>query len=111
MDDYAAIIKRHPEFASEHTRFELILVGRKISAADTEIGSRLKQQLSRGEIGLVTDDDRMKRYVLNWYTLLEGFELANSALLERLKLQRDELSLSKDGLVGSLQGIAPAVEA
>ena len=111
LDDYAAIIKRHPEFTSEHTRFELILVGRKISDSDTEIGSRLKQQLSRGEIGLVTDDDRMKRYVLNWYTLLEGFELANSALLERLKLQRDELSLSKNELVGNLQGVTSTVEA
>lgn len=106
LDDYAAIIKRHPEFTSEHTRFELILVGRKISDSDTEIPSRLKQQLSRGEIGLVTDDDRMKRYVLNWYTLLEGFELANAALLDCLKLQRDELSPSKDELVDSLQSQA-----
>lgn len=104
LDDYAGIIKKHPEFASEHTHFELILVGRKISDADTEIRSRLKQQLSRGETGLVTEDERMKRYVLNWYTLLEGFELTNAALLARLKLERDEISSSKDELIESLQG-------
>ncbi|MFC5526175.1 ATP-binding protein [Rhodanobacter ginsengisoli] len=104
IEDYAAIIKRHAEFTSEHTYFELILVGRKISDADTEIESRLRNQLHRGETGLVAEDERMKRYVLNWYTLLEGFELTNGALLERLKLQRDNLSSnSRDQLVNSLQ--------
>lgn len=92
LDDYAAIIKRHPEFNSENMRFELILIGRKISDSDIEIASRLRQQLSRGENGLVTEDERMKRYILNWYTILDGFELTNSALLEKLKLRRDELS-------------------
>lgn len=105
LDDYAAIIKKYPEFTSENIHFELILLGRKISDSDTEIASRMAQLLSRGETGLVTQDPRMKRYVLNWYTLLDGFELANSALLERLKLKRDELSnRSKDELVGQLQG-------
>ncbi len=106
LDDYANIIKRHPEFTSEHTRFELILLGRKISEVDTEIASRLKQLLPRGEIGLVTDDEHMKRYVLNWYTLLEGYELNNASLLEKLKLRRDEISCTKEELVDSLQAIS-----
>lgn len=97
LDDYAAIIKKHAEFSSENMHFELILIGRKISDSDTEIASRLRQQLSRGEAGLVTDDERMKRYVLNWYTLLDGFELTNSALLEKLRLRRDELSVVEKG--------------
>ncbi len=71
--------------------FELILLGRKISAADVEIDSRLRNQLGRGEMGLVSDDPRMKRYVLNWYTLLDGFELTYSSMLEKLKVKRLEL--------------------
>lgn len=112
LDDYAAIIKRHPEFTSENIHFELILLGRKISESDSEIASRMQQQLSRGETGLVTQDPRMKRYVLNWYTLLDGFELANSALLEALKLKRDELSETPRGeLMQRLQGAEESVPA
>lgn len=104
LDDYAAIIKRHPQFGSEKMHFELILVGRKISSADTEIDTRLKQQLMSGEAGLYSVEPRMRRYVMNWYTLLDGFELANSALLERLKLKRDELAgVGKENLVENLR--------
>jgi hypothetical protein len=104
LDDYANIIKKHPEFNSEHIRFELILVGRKISQADTEINSRLQGQIHKSEMGLVSDDGAMKRYVMNWYTLLDGFELAHSHLLEVLKFRRDDLSGStKEKLVADLQ--------
>ncbi|WP_414856977.1 ATP-binding protein [Burkholderia sp. IT-111MI5] len=104
LDDYANIIKKHPEFGSEKMHFELILIGRKISSTDTEITSRLRGQIARGELGLVSDDPRMKRYVLNWYTLLDSFELANAFLLEQLKLRRDLFNQStKDQLVDDLQ--------
>lgn len=104
LDDYAGIIKRHSEFSSELMHFELILVGRKISAADTEIASRMTSQIAKGEMGLVSDDPRMKRYVLNWYTLLDSFELANSFMLDRLKLERDSFSSwTKDELIQDLQ--------
>jgi len=104
LDDYASIIKKHPEFSSEKMRFELILAGRQISSADTEIKSRLNGQIARGELGLVSDDPRMKRYVLNWYTLLDSFELANSCLLEQLKLKRSLFEASiKQELVEELQ--------
>lgn len=104
LDDYANIIKKHPEFSSEKMRFELILIGRQISSADTEIKSRLNGQVARGELGLVSDDPRMKRYVLNWYTLLDSFELANNFLLEQLKLKRRLFETStKQELVDDLQ--------
>lgn len=106
LDDYAAIIKKHPEFSSELMHFELILVGRKVSSADTEISSRMKGQVAKGQMGLVSDDDRMKRYVLNWYTLLDGFELTNSFMLEKLKFQRDSFSdWTKVELVDNLQAL------
>ncbi|SEO64023.1 Histidine kinase-, DNA gyrase B-, and HSP90-like ATPase [Duganella sp. CF517] len=104
LDGYANIIKKHPEFSSEHMHFELILLGRKISGADMEIASRMRGQIAKGEMGLVSDDERMKRYVLNWYTLLDGFELSNGHILQQLKLRRDDLSaLTKDELVADLQ--------
>jgi hypothetical protein len=46
----------------------------------------------------------MKRYVLNWYTLLDSFELANTFLLEQLKLKRGVYEAStKHELVEQLQ--------
>jgi hypothetical protein len=104
LDDYAAIVKKHPAFSSERMQFELILVGRKISSADFEIKSRLKNQLAHGEMGLVSVDDQMKRYVMNWYTLLDSFELSHGHLLKTLELKREVLSSStKDELVRELQ--------
>lgn len=87
--------------------FELVLVGRKISNADTEIQSRLDNQIHRGELGLVAEDKRMKRYVLNWYTLLDGIELTYGHLLKTLELQRNTLAgAQKDELVAELQKTA-----
>lgn len=104
LDEYAAIIKKHPAFASEHLNFELILVGRKISDADFEIKSRLQNQIGKGEMGLVSVDPGMKRYVMNWYTLLDGFELSHAHLLKTLELRRETLTpLTKAELVKSLQ--------
>ena len=104
LDDYAGIISRYLEFTSECMHFELILIGRKISSSDMEIASRLRSQLNQGELGLVSDDPRMKRYVLNWYTLLDGFELSHSSMLELLKLKRLNLeNESKDNLLVDLQ--------
>ncbi|MFM0642082.1 ATP-binding protein [Paraburkholderia metrosideri] len=106
LDDYADIVKRHPEFSSELMHFELILIGRRISAADTEIDSRMRGQIAKGEMGLVSDDPRMKRYVLNWYTVLDSFEVSNDFLLKKLKTRRDSFSdLSKDDLVRDLQTV------
>lgn len=104
LDDYANIIRKHPEFGSEKLRFELVLVGRRISGADLEIASRLNSQIARGELGLVSDDPRMKRYVLNWYTLLDSFELSVNYLLDQLKLKRSLFETStKQQLVEELQ--------
>jgi hypothetical protein len=104
LDDYAGIIKKHPAFSSEHLHFELILVGRKISSADIEIPSRLHNHIGKNEMGLVSSDPGMKRYVMNWYTLLDAFGLTHGHLLKTLELRRDELTTtSKDVLVKELQ--------
>ncbi|EBT6825710.1 DNA mismatch repair protein, partial [Salmonella enterica] len=89
LEDYAGIIKRHPEFSSQNLHFELILIGRKISSQDIEIPTRLSNYAGRGDVGLVSDDANMKRYVKNWYTIFDTFELTNSFMLEKLQMERD----------------------
>lgn len=104
LEDYAEIIKRQPQFKSEKMHFELILLGRQISSADTIITSRLNSHVLRNDPGLVTEDPRMKLYVMNWYTLLDGFELTHGFMLEKLKLKRDDYSAStREELVMELQ--------
>jgi hypothetical protein len=106
LEDYAEIIKRQPQFKSENMHFELVLLGRQISSADTNIKSRLNAQLLRNDPGLVTEDPRMKLYVMNWYTLLDGFELTNGFMLDKLKLKRDDYSAeSKEALIAELQTV------
>lgn len=104
LDRYAQLIKKHAEFGSEAMHFELILIGRKISESDTEIRSRMQGQMPKGLTGLVSDDDRMKRFVLNWYTVLDNFLLNNLAMIEALELKRESYShASRPELVADMQ--------
>ncbi|MCP1607680.1 ATP-binding protein [Pseudomonas citronellolis] len=106
LDDYAGIIKKFSEFTSGYMTVELILVGRKISDQDSEIDSRLGNHIHKGDMGLVSDDPRMRRYVKNWYTILDEFELKNNYLLEKLKTERAALEIenhSKGELIEQLQ--------
>lgn len=104
LEDYAAIIKRHPEFASQNLHFELVLIGRKISSKDFEIPTRLNNYAARGDVGLVSDEPNMKRYVKNWYTIFDTFELSNSFMLEKLKMERDAIERnSREELLRDLQ--------
>ncbi|TPG88180.1 DNA mismatch repair protein [Pseudomonas caspiana] len=104
LEDYAEIIASEPQFKSEKMHFELILLGRQISSADSIITSRLNAHVLRNDPGLVTDDPRMKLYVMNWYTLLDGFELTHGFMLDNLKLKRDDYTdATKEGLVAELQ--------
>ncbi|MCL6408922.1 ATP-binding protein, partial [Dickeya dadantii] len=91
LKDYAKIILQHPGFSMENMRFELILVGRKISNSDFEIGAALETAEARNEPGLVFDvkNGRIKGYVKTWGTIFSEFELSNSYLLNKLKLRRD----------------------
>lgn len=104
LDGYAQVIKKHAEFGSEAMHFELILIGRKISEADTEIRSRMQNQVAKGLPGLVSDDERMKRFVLNWYTLLDNFLLNNQTMIDALTLKRDSFAhSSRPELIADMQ--------
>jgi len=107
LEDYADIIRQFPEFNAENIYFELILVGRKISGDDLAIKRALDDLRSKGEPGLISDGDpRMKLYVLNWYTLLNSFDVAQSFLLDKLRLKRAEFEGSaREDLIRELQEV------
>jgi hypothetical protein len=112
LDGYAEIISKHPEFTSDKMRFELILIGRKISKDDYQIRQRKKNLKSKSEFGLVTDDDKIKCYVKDWFTIFDEFDLSNDYLLQTLNTKLEDLSdVSTTDLVVELQteikGAAP----
>ncbi len=103
LDDYAEIIEKHDAFNSAHMRFELILIGRKISKDDIRIKQRIESLKDKGENGLITDG-RIKCYVKNWFTIFDEFDLTNGYLLENLKTKLDSLEdTSTKNLIEDLQ--------
>lgn len=104
LDDYARILKSYPEFKSDSIRLELILIGRKISENDTEIADRIESHRSKNEAGLVMDDGKTKRYVKNWFSILDNFHISNDFMLKQLTTNRNNLEgFTKQQLVEKLQ--------
>jgi hypothetical protein len=103
INDYAKILGRHIEYQSEALKFEIILVGRKISKEASEIQDRLRDNAGKGERGLVTTG-KFKRYIKNWYTIFDQFDLTNEYLLKHLKIKREDLSnKTSNQLISELQ--------
>lgn len=92
LEDYADIISKHAGFSSELMKFELILIGRKISKDDTYINRQLEGQQEKGESGLVSIDSKIKCYVKTWFSIFDEFELSNQHLLSTLNTKLDNLS-------------------
>lgn len=106
IKDYAKIISQHSGYSLEKMRFEIILVGRKISDADFEIESALETAEAKNEPGLVFSlkNERIKGYVKTWGTIFAEFELANDYLLNQLQTRRDSLdSKSSTELISEFQ--------
>ncbi|CAK1770690.1 ATP-binding protein [Vibrio crassostreae] len=106
IKDYARIIAQHAGFSDQKMKFELILVGRKISDSDFEIPSALETAEEKNEPGLVFSHDkgRIKGFVKTWATIFDEFELANHYLLDKLKLKRSSLeNETSSSLVVDLQ--------
>lgn len=103
---YAQIISNHPEFASKKLKFDLILVGRKISNSDFDIPSAFETARNENDPGLAFTSNRgnIRGYVKTWATIFDEFELSNDYLLDKLKLKREELSkYSRKDLLSELQ--------
>ncbi|MDV5167428.1 ATP-binding protein [Photobacterium rosenbergii] len=106
IKDYARIIAQHVGFSDQKMKFELILVGRKVSDSDYDIPSALETAEEKNEPGLVFSQDkgRIKGFVKTWATIFDEFELSNHYLLEKLKLKRDSLEGETSvSLVSTLQ--------
>lgn len=106
LEDYAGIIARHPGFSVPNMRFELILVGRKVSNDDMGIPRALKSCEVHNEPGMVFKEERIKGYVKTWSSIKSEFELTNSYLLENLKTRRDTFEhMGSSELVEDLQQV------
>ncbi|HIF24913.1 MAG TPA: DNA mismatch repair protein [Micavibrio sp.] len=94
LEDYAEIIAKTPEFKSNKLVFELILIGRTVSRDDVTISQRMQSLKSRGEYGLVTldEENKIKCYVKDWFTIFDEFSLTNNYLLEQLNTKLDDLA-------------------
>jgi hypothetical protein len=104
--DYARIISEHSGFSMEKMRFEIILVGRKVSEKDFDIHSALETADTKNEPGLVfsTKNERIKGYVKTWGTIFAEFDLSNHYLLDKLQTKRGSLEdKSAKQLVSELQ--------
>lgn len=93
LKDYARIISQHTGFSLDNMKFELILVGRKISNLDFEINAALETVEIKNEPGLVFDikNGCIKGFVKTWGTIFSEFELSNYYLLDKLKVRREFL--------------------
>lgn len=108
VDEYCEIISKHPSFASDKIIYEVILIGRKISKDDFQIRHRMNSLKDKSEFGLVTNDDKIKCYVKDWYTIFDEFYLSNSYLLKTLNSKLHDLSERDTGdIVVDLQSRRP----
>lgn len=104
VEDYAEIISKHPSFGSERMRFELILIGRKISKEDTSIKSKLKSAEIHQEKGLINKDEKIKTYIRDWFSILDEHELSHNYLLDKLKPKLpDYTDVKPNKLIENLQ--------
>ncbi|WP_186302764.1 ATP-binding protein [Pseudomonas alabamensis] len=102
IEDYAEIIEKSAEFNGARTRYEIILVGRKISGEDTAIKNQLIGHSGMNEPGLV-GTGRVKQYVKTWKTIIEEFEIANNFLLSTLQTQIKTIEGTQEELLARLQ--------
>lgn len=108
VDNYCEIISKHPAFGSGKMKFEILLIGRKISKDDYQIRQRMNNLKDKAEFGLVTYDDKIKCYVKDWYTIFDEFDLSNNYLLSTLNSKLDDLSdQSTADIVANLQARQP----
>jgi hypothetical protein len=108
VDDYASILSKHPEFNGIRTKYEIVLVGRKISDSNFDIHERLNNLADKNDPGLIgagTQNNPIKKYVKTWQTIIEEFKISHDFMLSTLKTQRDALELesTKEELLEALK--------
>lgn len=89
IDDYRRYLLRQPQFASIQRRWKFIAVCKEV---DREVKSRYKTFEDKGKPGLVDIVDNFEVYALCWDDIFKSFDLRNSFILDKLRLDRDTLS-------------------
>ncbi|MGK0290606.1 MAG: hypothetical protein ACI86H_002065 [bacterium] len=91
---YKNIIDAEPQFDTESSVWDFILVGNEISNS-SHTASNLKAELKSNKIhseqGLILKDGKIRIYIKTWKQILNDFELRYNELSEKLKLKELEI--------------------
>ena len=82
-------IRRQPKFNSQYRRWKFIAVCREV---DEDVKSRYVSEQAQGKKGLVVKIDNYEIYALTWDDIFKSFELSHSFVLDKLKMDRDEIA-------------------
>ncbi len=89
IEDYMDFIRRQPKFNSQYRRWKFIAVCREV---DEDVKSRYVSEQAQGKKGLVVKIDNYEIYALTWDDIFKSFELSHSFVLDKLKMDRDEIA-------------------
>ena len=90
IDDYRRFICRQPQFTSIHRKWKFIAVCKEV---DDEVKAKYKTFEDKGKPGLVDMYDNFEVYALCWDDIFKSFDLRHAYILDKLKLDRDSLSV------------------
>lgn len=88
IEDYMRYIRKQPQFSSQLRRWKFIAVCRDV---DEEINALYKSFEIYNKPGLVFKNDYYEIYAFTWDDIFKSFDLRHSFMLDKLKLNRDEL--------------------
>ncbi len=89
IEDYMDYIIRQPAFNSCLRKWKFIAVCKEV---DDEIKSRYKAFQEKGKPGLIMQVDNFEIYALTWDDIFKSFELKHSFILDKLKVNREEIT-------------------
>ena len=92
---YMRVILSQADFNASNMTWAFYLIGNKLSS-DGYIKGELENSKQHGEKSLVFFADRYKIYVKTWSEIFAEVELRHNFIMDRLKLQKEKLTISSE---------------
>lgn len=89
IEDYMLFIRKQPSFNSIRRQWKFIAV---CSVIDDDVKVRYDAFKEKGKPGLVMQADNYEIYALTWDDVFKSFELRHSFILDKLKMNREEIA-------------------
>jgi len=90
IEDYMDFIRRQPQYASLLRRWKFIAICKEV---DEDVKAMYKAFEDKGKPGLVFQVDKYEVYALTWDDIFKGFDLRHSFMLDKLKYDREALTI------------------